>query len=297
MDDLGCSHGRGRAPEVPVIRVIPHARVPRGIAIAAVIGAIALTGAFGTEATGRYTVRRGDTLAAIARAQHISVSAIAYANGIANPNRIRTGQVLTIPGGASGSRASTGLKTFAGTGIAVVQPGDTLARVAARAGVHPWTIAAANGLTRPYQLYVSGQLLLSVRNRASTSPLVRCPVRGARFMNDWGFPRSDTGFHQGNDLMAPRGTPIVAPASGTVVQGTGSIGGRYFRLTARDGTVYYGAHMSKFGKSGRVKAGDVLGYVGNTGDAAGGATHLHFEIHPAGGAAVNPYAYLVRACR
>ena len=224
------------------------------------------------------------------------MSAIARANGIANPNRIRAGQVLTIPGGASGSTASTG-KTFAGTGIAVVQPGDTLTRLAARAGVHPWTIAAANGLTKPYQLYVDGQLLLSVRNRASTSPLVRCPVRSARFMNDWGFPRSDTGFHQGNDLMAPRGIPIVAPASGTVVQGTGSIGGRYFRLTAKDGTVYYGAHMSKFGKSGRVRAGDVLGYVGNTGDAAGGATHLHFEIHPAGGAAVNPYAYLVRACR
>jgi murein DD-endopeptidase MepM/ murein hydrolase activator NlpD len=171
-----------------------------------------------------------------------------------------------------------------------------LARVAARTGVHSWTIAAANGLTKPYQLYVGGQLLLSVRNRASTSPLVRCPAR-ATFMNDWGFPRSDTGFHQGTDMMAARGTPIVAPASGTVTQGVGSIGGRYFRLTAKDGTVYYGAHMSRFGKSGRVKAGDVIGYVGNTGDAAGGATHLHFEIHPAGGAAVNPYSYLVRACR
>ena len=250
----------------------------------------------GTAATGRYTVRRGDTLAGIARANHTTVAALVGANGIRNANVIRIGQVLSIPGGSTASNA-VGPKTFAGTGIVVVQPGETLARVAARAGVHSWTIVAANGLTRPYQLYVGGQLLLSVRNGASTSPLVRCPARGARFMNDWGFPRSDTGFHQGTDMMAPKGTPIVAPASGTVVQGVGSIGGRYFRLTARDGTVYYGAHMSKFGKSGRVRAGDVIGYVGNSGDAAGGATHLHFEIHPAGGAAVNPYGYLVRACR
>jgi len=249
-------------------------------------------------ATGRYTVRKGDTLAGIARAQHSTVSAIAGANGISNPNYIRAGQVLTIPGSGGGSSsAPTGAqKTFNGTGIVIVQRGETLSRVAARAGVSSWVIAKANGLSKPYNLFVGSQLLLSVRNAASTSPLVRCPVH-ARFMNDWGFPRSDTGFHQGTDMLAPRGTPIVAPASGTVTQGTGSIGGRYFRLIAKDGTMYYGAHMSKFGKSGRVKAGDILGYVGNSGDAAGGATHLHFEIHPAGGAAINPYSYLVRACR
>jgi murein DD-endopeptidase MepM/ murein hydrolase activator NlpD len=244
-------------------------------------------------------VRKGDTLVGIASAQHSTVSAIAAANGIGNPNYIRAGRVLTIPGSGSGSNSAPkgAQKTFNGTGIVVVQRGETLSRLATRAGVHPWTIASANGLTRPYNLYVGGQLLMSVRNGASTSPLVRCPVRAARFMNDWGFPRSDTGFHQGTDMLASRGTPIVAPASGTVTQGTGSIGGRYFRLIAKDGTMYYGAHMSKFGKSGRVKAGDVLGYVGNTGDAAGGATHLHFEIHPAGGSAINPYSYLVRACR
>ena len=245
-------------------------------------------------------MRKGDTLAGIARAQRSSVSAIASANGISNPNFIRAGQVLTIPGsGGSGngrSSAKGSQTSFNGTGIVVVQRGETLSRVAARAGVSSWTIANANGLSKPYNLYVGGQLLLAVRNAASTSPLVRCPVH-ARFMNDWGFPRSDTGFHQGTDMLAPRGTAIVAPASGTVTQGVGSIGGRYFRLIAKDGTMYYGAHMSKFGKSGRVKAGDVLGYVGNSGDAAGGATHLHFEIHPAGGPAVNPYPYLARACR
>jgi murein DD-endopeptidase MepM/ murein hydrolase activator NlpD len=97
--------------------------------------------------------------------------------------------------------------------------------------------------------------------------------------------------------MAKRGTSIVAPVSGTVTQGTGTIGGNFFRLVGADGTSYYGAHLNSFGKAGKVKAGDALGTVGNTGDAAGGPTHLHFEIHPAGGAAVNPYAYLIAACR
>jgi murein DD-endopeptidase MepM/ murein hydrolase activator NlpD len=97
--------------------------------------------------------------------------------------------------------------------------------------------------------------------------------------------------------MAKRGTPIVAPVGGTVTQGVGTIGGNFFRLVAADGTSYYGGHMNSFGKSGKVKAGDVLGTVGNTGDASGGPTHLHFEIHPAGGAAINPYSYLIAACR
>jgi murein DD-endopeptidase MepM/ murein hydrolase activator NlpD len=97
--------------------------------------------------------------------------------------------------------------------------------------------------------------------------------------------------------MAKRGTPIIAPVSGTVTQGVGTIGGNFFRLVAADGTSYYGAHLSSFAKSGKVKAGDVLGTVGNTGDADGGPPHLHFEIHPAGGAAVNPYSFLVAACR
>ena len=77
----------------------------------------------------------------------------------------------------------------------------------------------------------------------------------------------------------------------------GSIGGRFFRLTAKDGTVYYGAHMSKFGKAGRVRAGDVIGYVGNTGDARTTSAHLHFEIHPGGGDSISPYPTLVAACR
>lgn len=253
------------------------------------VGAVALVAFAGMAETGRYTVKRGDTLTSIARSQGTSVSALASANGITNPDRIVIGQVLALPGSATSASG--------GTGITVVKAGESLSRVAARTGVPMATLIAANGLPPPYNVYSGGQLLLAPRNLASTVALARCPVKGATFMNDWGFARADTGFHQGNDMMAKRGTPIVAPVSGTVTQGTGTIGGRFFRLVGADGTMYYGAHMNSFGKSGRVRAGDVLGAVGNTGDADGGPTHLHFEIHPAGGAAINPYQYLVRACR
>jgi murein DD-endopeptidase MepM/ murein hydrolase activator NlpD len=263
--------------------------VHRSAAIVAVIGVVAVAAIAGMAQTGRYTVRRGDTLSSIALRQKRSIDAIAQANGITNPNRIYEGQVLTIPdiGGAAPS----------GSSIVVVQAGDTLSRIATRTGVPIATLIAANGLVDPYYVYTGGQLLLGVRNASPTAALARCPVPGAKFMNDWGFPRVTTGFHQGTDLMAKRGTQIVAPMSGTVTHGVGTIGGNFFRLVAADGTSYYGAHLNSSGKSGKVKAGDVLGTVGNTGDAAGGPTHLHFEIHPAGGDAINPYSYLIAACR
>jgi murein DD-endopeptidase MepM/ murein hydrolase activator NlpD len=263
--------------------------VRRTTATVALAGAVALAAIAGMAQTGRYTVRPGDTLSSIALRQKSTIDALAQANGITDPNRIVSGQVLTIPD--AGAAPDAAAKTV------LVQAGDTLARISARTGVPMSTLIAANGLVKPYYVYTGGQLLLGVRNAAATAPLARCPVPGARFMNDWGFPRADTGFHQGNDLMAKRGASVVAPVSGTVTQGVGTIGGNFFRLVGADGTSYYGAHLNTFGKNGKVKAGDALGTVGTTGDAAGGPAHLHFEIHPAGGAAVNPYSFLIAACR
>ncbi len=112
-------------------------------------------------------------------------------------------------------------------------------------------------------------------------------------MNDWGFPRSGGRFHEGNDLFARRGTPAVATVSGTVVQTDGKLGGNQVKLLGDDGVGYYYTHLDSFGAEGRVSAGTVIGYVGTTGNAAGGPPHVHFEIHPGGGAAVNPYPRLV----
>lgn len=125
-----------------------------------------------------------------------------------------------------------------------------------------------------------------------------CPVQGPRaFSDDYGDARAGGRRHQGNDILSPRGTPVVAPVAGTARQHDNRLGGHAFYLYGADGTTYYGAHLDSYsGNVGSVAAGTVLGYVGNTGDASGGPTHLHFEIHPGGGADVNPYPTLRRYC-
>ena len=130
------------------------------------------------------------------------------------------------------------------------------------------------------------------------APGIICPVRGAvSFVDSWGAPRGDTGPHQGVDMMAARGTPDVAVVSGTVVQKDGAISGKGVRLSGDDGNLYYYFHLDAYeGAPGHVQQGQVVGYVGNTGDAAGGPTHTHFEVHPGGGAAVDPYPSVASVC-
>lgn len=124
-----------------------------------------------------------------------------------------------------------------------------------------------------------------------------CPVAGPHsFSNDYGAPRGGGRSHQGNDILAPRGTPVVANVSGDVSPNHSSLGGNSYFLHGSDGNTYFGAHLDSYGASGSVSAGTVIGYVGDTGDAQGGPTHLHFEIHPGGGGPVNPYSTLTRYC-
>lgn len=112
------------------------------------------------------------------------------------------------------------------------------------------------------------------------------PVAGvANWTDDWWYPRYNIPFHlhQGTDIFAPLGTPIRAPGDGALRHANGGLGGQSVYVTQADGTYFYMAHLSAFvdGQPDglQVKTGEIIGYVGNTGDAAGGATHLHFEIH------------------
>jgi murein DD-endopeptidase MepM/ murein hydrolase activator NlpD len=129
-------------------------------------------------------------------------------------------------------------------------------------------------------------------------PLVVCPVRGRGYIaNDFGAPRYAGGYHPhaGNDVFAAQGTPIVAPFDGVAVKTPNTLGGEAVKVYGPLGYVY-NAHLSAYGRLGPVRAADVIGYVGNTGDAIGGPPHDHFEWHPGNGAAVDPFPYLQAAC-
>jgi peptidoglycan LD-endopeptidase LytH len=123
-----------------------------------------------------------------------------------------------------------------------------------------------------------------------------CPVQGPHsFSDDFGAPRSGGRTHQGNDIFAPRGTPVVTPVTGDVVDRGNSLGGLAVHITGADGTLYYGAHLSGYAATGHLAAGTVIGYVGNTGDAAGGPTHLHYEIHQPDGKVLDSFGLLLTA--
>ncbi len=138
-----------------------------------------------------------------------------------------------------------------------------------------------------------------------------CPVGQPRAIsNGFGAPRYGGGYHlhAGNDIMAPSGTPIYATFAGTASNQNSTLGGLAVVVSGSSGWTY-NAHMSSFGKMGAVQAGDVIGYVGATGDTS--TPHNHFEWHPnvipsnwpaspygyaVIGDAVNPYPVLAAVC-
>ncbi|MGE0025536.1 MAG: choice-of-anchor P family protein [Thermoleophilia bacterium] len=121
---------------------------------------------------------------------------------------------------------------------------------------------------------------------------------GASFTDDYGAPRAGTGWHHGNDLFADRGTPVVAVADGTLSRvGINTLGGNRLWLTDDRGNSFYYAHLSAYApealEGARVHTGQVIAFVGNTGQAITTPPHLHFEIHPGDGDSVDPYPYLL----
>ncbi len=126
--------------------------------------------------------------------------------------------------------------------------------------------------------------------------LLARPVDGKCWYTDtWGDSRPGGRMHEGVDIGADAGVPLLAVTDGVIakqyVDKPGWRGGNAIRLSMPDGTYFFYGHMSAFGAGiapgVSVTAGTVIGYVGMTGNA--GANHLHFEVHPRGGAPINPY--------
>lgn len=126
----------------------------------------------------------------------------------------------------------------------------------------------------------------------------RMPVAGITaddLVDTYGAKRAGGRRHQGIDIFAKRGTPAIAVASGFVTTNKNVNGGNCIYLTSDDGYVFYYAHLAGWPRwiaaGERVEAGEVIGYVGNSGNARGGRCHLHFEVQ-AGRRTLNPYALL-----
>jgi murein DD-endopeptidase MepM/ murein hydrolase activator NlpD len=238
-----------------------------------------------------YLVRPGDSLWSISDRVGIPVAALAQANGLVNPDWVPAGRLLSVPPVGSMSAGPAGTGATAGGGRYVVREGDDLSAIALRMGVSVRQLVDANGIANP-NLIQPGQVLTAPRTTWV------CPVPDGTFVNDYGYIYPGGHFHEGIDLFAPTGTPIYAPVGGRVERYPNPKGGLAVMLWGNDGNRYYLAHLSDYGSTGRVGAGDVIGYVGNTGDAEQTSPHLHFVIHPGGGdEVVNPFPSLVAACR
>lgn len=128
------------------------------------------------------------------------------------------------------------------------------------------------------------------------------PVQGrCGFSDSWHAPRPGGRLHEGVDIIGARGLAIYAVADGVITRMLtgGTLSGNSIRLTIADGTYFFYAHLDGFAASlsvgQTVRAGQVIGYLGSTGATS---NHLHFEVHPKGGAPVNPYPIVkaVDAC-
>ena len=142
------------------------------------------------------------------------------------------------------------------------------------------------------------QYRFDLMNKPAATEL-RVPVRGTskrQIADTFGAPRGGGRLHEGLDIFATAGTPVVSATGGIVSRvSTNTLGGLVIYTFGAGGRTYYYAHLSRYGrfKEGDfIKPGDVLGYVGNTGNARGTPPHLHFGVYEMDWTAVNPYRLL-----
>jgi murein DD-endopeptidase MepM/ murein hydrolase activator NlpD len=156
--------------------------------------------------------------------------------------------------------------------------------------------------------YVSRVLARARRYRlyglpAHSATPIACPVAGdVSFTDTYGAARSGGRSHEGVDMFAAEGTPLVAVTDGTtflVENVNDDIGGISLWIRAANGDTYYYAHNSANivkANAVNVRRGQVVAYVGRTGNAVGTQPHVHFEIHPGGRRPINPTTAVAAAC-
>ena len=156
----------------------------------------------------------------------------------------------------------------------------------------PRVEVAATALKPAVRLSQTGVIIFPM------NPLPKCALSKTSF----GQPRPNGRVHEGIDLMASLGQEVYAVDNGVLTKQTfdgatnATLSGNAWYLTMPDKTYYFYAHLSKFADGlaagSAVTRGQVIGYVGDTGDPGPGNYHLHFEVHPKGGEAVDPYPLL-----
>ncbi len=229
-----------------------------------------------------YVVREGDTLSQIAHMFDVSAKTILWANDISNPSKIRPGDTLVI-------LPITGVRH-------VVKKGDTIASIAKKYSGDVDDILAYNQLASSEDIVVGDTVVIPDGTIAPTPTKSSTPARSGSIASGGGsagfthpLPGSvrSQGIHgyNGVDLAAPAGTPILAAAAGEVIvsRSSGWNGGYglYVVIKHANGTQTLYSHMSKNAVAigAKVSAGEVIGYVGNTGRSTG--NHLHFEVRGA----------------
>lgn len=155
-------------------------------------------------------------------------------------------------------------------------------------------LLALSGCTSPRQGSAYSALL---RQAPPTSfPIPVDGVSAARLVNSWGADRDGGRRHQGIDIIAPRGTPVRSTTEGIIEsKGMRGLGGLVVTVVGPGGYKHYYAHLEDVAAQAVgewVHAGEIIGYVGNSGNAAVSVTHLHYGLYTPGGRAVNPYHYL-----
>ena len=248
-----------------------------------------------------HEVVRGDTWFDIAADADASMRALLEANGADLDDPILPGDELCLPAGATPTTSGGGSACTDAVARYSVETGDSWFRIAQQVSVGIADLLDANGATASTTLQPGQRLCLPAGatvavNVNSVVQLDARPMQGpCWYGNTWQAARGNGRRHEGVDLIAASGNFVYAVTDGTLTRRAwdqpGGLSGNAWWLTAADGTYYFYAHLSDFAPGlkvgSRVRAGEIIGFNGTTGSSA--TPHLHFEIHPAGGAAINPY--------